>query len=139
MLIPNMELIAGRVVNQSVPSPRIRMRVRVGVTYDCDVDLVRDTLLEVANTHPNVLEDPAPSVRLEGFGDSSLSFALLCWIPDAQLDDEVASDLRFSIIGAFRERGISIPFPQRDVHIVPDKPSIGDVPKPITPSLSSPE
>ncbi len=121
LLIPNMELITGRVVNQSVPSPRMRMHVRVGVAYESDVELVRETLLEVANEHEQVLETPEPSVRLEGFGDSSLDFALLCWVPDALIDDEVASDLRLSILAAFRERGITIPFPQRDVHVVSEK------------------
>lgn len=139
MLIPNMELIAGRVTNQSVPSPRIRMRVRVGVAYESDIELVRETLLAVANEHQNVLKDPAPSVRLEGFGDSSLDFALLCWIPDAPIDDEVASDLRFAIFAAFREQGIGIPFPQRNVRIVPDKPAASATPKPQTPSSSEPD
>ncbi len=122
MLIPNMELIAARVVNQSMPSTRLRMRVRVGVAYDSDIELVRETLLDVAAQQSSVLEDPAPTVRLEAFGDSSLDCALLVWIPDAALDDEVGSDLRFAILRAFRERGIGIPYPQRDVHIVPEKP-----------------
>ena len=141
LIIPNMELIAGRVVNQSVPSPRVRARVRVGVSYDSNIDLVRDTLLEVAKKHASVLEEPAPSVRLEAFGESNLDFALLCWIPNAQIDDDVASDLRFAILGAFRERGISIPFPQHDVHITPDrskpadKPSVARTPA----SLSAPD
>lgn len=134
MLIPNMELIAGRVINQSVPSPRIRMRVRVGVAYESDVDLVRETLLEVANEHASVLEEPEPSVRLEGFGESSLDFALLCWVPEAPMDEEVASDLRFAIFAAFRERGIGIPFPKRDVRIVPDKPAATEKPKLEAPS-----
>jgi len=139
LLIPNMELIAGRVVNQSVPSPRLRIRVRVGVAYESDIDLVRDTLLEVANAHEKVLEDPAPAVRLQGFGDSSLDFALLCWIPEAPSDDEVASDIRFAIIAAFREKGISMPFPQRDVHVVSDKPKSAEAPKPATLGLAEEE
>lgn len=130
ILIPNMELIAGRVVNQSVPSPRIRIRVRIGVAYDSDVELVRNTLLEVANEHEKVLEEPGPSVRFEGFGESSLDFALQCWIPDAPIDDEVASDLRFAILAAFRAQGIGIPYPQRDVHIVSDKPMPAAAAKP---------
>lgn len=138
LLIPNMELIAGRVVNQSVPTPRMRLRVRVGVAYESDIDLVRDTLVQVANDHPSVLEEPGPAVRLEGFGASSLDFALLCWVPDAPMDDEVASDLRFAIIAAFRERGISIPYPQHDVHVVPDKPK-AETPKPATLGLPEPE
>lgn len=138
MLIPNMELIAGRVVNQSVPSPRIRTRVRVGVSYESDVDLVRETLLEVANAHPDVLEKPEPSVRIEGFGDSSIDFAVLCWIPEAPMADEVASDLRFAIIGAFREKGIGIPYPQRELHIVQDKPPAPATLKAETPLSSDP-
>ena len=139
LLIPNMELIAGRVVNQSVPSPRLRTRIRVGVSYESDIDLVRETLLEVANAHEKVLEEPTPTVRLEGFGESSLDFALLCWIPDAPIDDEVASDLRFAIIAAFREKGIAIPYPQRDVHVVSDKPKPAESPKPATLGTPAPE
>jgi len=137
LLIPNMELIAGRVVNQSVPSPRMRTRIRVGVAYESDIDLVRETLLEVASAHEKVLEEPAPTVRLEGFGESSLDFALLCWIPDAPIDDEVASDIRFAIIAAFREKGIGIPYPQHDVRVVSDKPKSAESAKPAT--LGSPE
>lgn len=120
MIIPNMELISTRVVNQSVPSTRLRMRVKVGVAYESDVELVRETLLAVAHEHPTVLEDPPPAVRLEGFAESCLDFALLCWIPEAVLDDEISSDLRFAVLRAFREKGITIPFPQRDLHIVSD-------------------
>lgn len=136
LLIPNMELISGRVINQSVPSPRLRMHVKVGVAYDSDVDLVCETLIDVANAHPKVLEDPAPLVRLEKFGDSSLDFALLCWVPEAPLDEEVASDLRFAILAAFREKGISIPFPQRDVRVVSDKPTSSEPAKSTKPSSS---
>jgi small-conductance mechanosensitive channel len=139
MIIPNMELIAGRVVNQSVPSPRIRARVRVGVAYDSNVDLVRDTLLEVAANHPNVLENPAPAVRLEAFADSSLNFALLCWLPNAQSDDEITSDIRLAILFAFRERGISIPYPHHEVHLTSDKPSATDKPRSAPATLSAPE
>jgi small-conductance mechanosensitive channel len=92
------------------------------------VKLVQETLLAVAEAHPEVLEEPATDVRLDAFSESSLDFALLCWIPDAPNDDEVASDLRFAILEAFRERGIVIPVPQRDlrIHAAPqDRPAEG--------------
>jgi potassium-dependent mechanosensitive channel len=116
-LIPNNELTSTKVVNLSMPTSKLRLRVRVSVAYDSDTTLVHETLLEIASAHPDVLAEPPPDVRLENFGDSSLDFALLCWIAEPPADDEVASDLRLAILAAFRERGVAIPFPQRDLHI----------------------
>jgi len=123
LIVPNNEIVMSRVLNLSIPTSKLRLRVRVGVAYDSDVKLVMETMLEVANNHAEVLETPAADVRLEGFGESSLDFALLCWIPDAPNDDEVASDLRLAIVEAFRERGVEIPFPQHDLRVYPAAPS----------------
>lgn len=115
LVLPNSELTSTRIVNLSSPTQKLRIHVRVGVAYDSDPELVREALLEVARAHEGVLDAPPPEVRLEQFGDSSLDFVLLCWIPDAPSDDEVASELRLGILQAFRERGIGIPFPQREL------------------------
>jgi potassium efflux system protein len=117
IIVPNSALITAEVVNHSRPTTSLRIRVGVGVAYGTDPELVRRVLADVAKLSDAVLDTPKPEVRLEDFGDSSLSFALLCWIPHARDDLRISSALRFAIERAFRESGIVIPFPQREVRI----------------------
>jgi small-conductance mechanosensitive channel len=117
IIIPNSELVTGQVINHSVPTPDLRIAIRVGVAYGSDTAHVRETLLSVARTDPELLADPAPEVRFEEFGDSSLAFSLLVWIANPRDDLRAASRLRFAIDTRFRAESIEIPFPQRDVHI----------------------
>jgi potassium efflux system protein len=117
IIVPNSELITARVINHSVPTTNLRIAVRVGVAYGTDTALTREVLLKVAAADPEVLADPAPEVRFEDFGDSSLNFSLLVWIANAREDLRAASRLRFAIDAAFRMAGIQIPFPQRDIHV----------------------
>ncbi len=118
IIVPNSELVSNRVLNQSQPTATYRVRIGVGVAYGSDVELVRSTLLDVANAHPAVLHTPPPTVFFRNFGDSSLDFELAVWLDDPQPEPAVTSDLRFAIDGTFREREINIPFPQRDLHII---------------------
>jgi small-conductance mechanosensitive channel len=118
VLVPNSKLISDEVRNLSAPSSQNRLRVEVGVAYGSDTARVRDTLLEVAAADPRVLQDPAPLVLFQEFGDSSLNFELCVWLADPQPRPVVSSELRFAIDRAFRERDIAIPFPQRDLHLV---------------------
>lgn len=117
VLVPNGDLITQQVVNQTFDDRRIRTRVEVGVAYGSDTDLVRRVLERVAEEHESVLADPAPKVWFAAFGESSLEFALLVWVPEALVQGQITSDLRFAIDRAFREEGIAIPFPQRDLHL----------------------
>jgi potassium efflux system protein len=117
MIVPNSALITAEVVNHSRPTTTLRIRVGVGVAYGTDTDLVTRVLLDVARSIEGVLDTPLPEVRFEDFGDSAMLFALLCWIPHARDDLRVGSALRFAIEKAFRKAGISIPFPQREVHM----------------------
>ena len=117
IIVPNSALITAEVVNHSRPTTSLRIRVGVGVAYGTDPELVRRVLSDVAKLSDAVLDTPKPEVRLEDFGDSSLSFALLCWIPHARDDLRISSALRFAIERAFRESGIVIPFPQREIRI----------------------
>jgi potassium efflux system protein len=117
MIVPNSALITAEVVNHSRPTTSLRIRVAVGVAYGTDTDKVRRALLDVAKSSDAVLATPLPEVRLEDFADSSMLFALFCWIPNARDDLRVASALRFAIEKAFRQAGIVIPFPQRELHL----------------------
>jgi small-conductance mechanosensitive channel len=122
IIVPNSELITAQVVNHSVPTTNLRITVRVGVAYGSDAARVREVLLGVAQADPELLKEPAPEVRLDDFGDSSLDFSLLVWIRNPREDLRAASRLRFAIAAAFRAEGIEIPFPQRDVHLKPAAP-----------------
>lgn len=118
VIVPNAELVTSRIINWSHRDPRVRIRIPVGVAYGSDLRRVREVLLEVANAHPAVLAEPPPSVLLSAFGESSLDLELAVWTAEAaQHQRRFRSDLNFAIEGAFREHGITVPFPQRDVHV----------------------
>jgi small-conductance mechanosensitive channel len=117
VIVPNTELIVGRVVNWTHGDPKIRIHVPIGVAYGSDVQLVTKLLLEIAREHPDVLDDPAPAVLFNEFGDSSLNFELLVWIPSPMIRKKVISDINYAIEAAFREHGVEIPFPQQDIYV----------------------
>ena len=127
VIVPNSQLITESVHNLTHYNNRYRLQVSVGVSYSSDVALVKKLLLEVAHAHPEIIKEPnpalenvtAPFVRFTDFGESSLDFELLAWIPDCFQRFDVASDLHFMIWEKFKEHSIKIPFPQRDVHFYP--------------------
>ena len=124
IIVPNSQLVSEAVHNLTHDNHMFRLHIAVGVSYGSDVQLVKRALIEAAHEHPQVIKDPAPTmenvtppfVRFVNFGDSSLDFELLAWIPDSFQRFDVASDLHFTIWEKFAEYGIKIPFPQRDVH-----------------------
>lgn len=127
VIVPNSQLITESVHNLTHANNLFRVQIDVGVSYDSDVDLVKKVLLEAAYEHPQVIKEPdttqgdatAPFVRFVNFGESSLDFHLLAWIPDSFQRFDVASDLHFIIWHKFKEYGITIAFPQLDVHFDP--------------------
>jgi small-conductance mechanosensitive channel len=117
-LIPNENLITNPVVNWSYSSNLIRLNLPVGVSYESDLEKARDLMLEVAQATPRVLVDPKPSCLLMGFGDSTINLELRIWINDPQNGiGRLKSELNWGIWKAFREHGIELPFPQRDIHV----------------------
>jgi small-conductance mechanosensitive channel len=117
-LIPNENLITNEVINWSYSSNLVRISLPVGVAYDSDLEKVRDLMLEVAQATPRVLVDPKPSCLLMGFGDSTINLELRVWMNDPQNGiGRVKSELNWGIWKVFRENGIELPFPQRDVHL----------------------
>jgi small-conductance mechanosensitive channel len=119
MIVPNASLVTTLVVNHSVPTSARRIWVRVGISYESDLDQVVRVLEQVAHDEPLVLETPRYEVRHQNFGDSALELALIAWIPEARDELIVASKLRFAISRAFKHEKIIIPYPQREVHVVP--------------------
>ncbi len=117
IIVPNSHFLSENVINWSYQDSKVRIHVSVGVSYGSDAELVAEALREVGRAHPEVLSDPEPQIQFLSFGDSSLNFDLLVWIADPTRQYFVVSDLNFAIVQAFRERDITIPFPQRDLHV----------------------
>jgi small-conductance mechanosensitive channel len=118
IIVPNSEFTSSRVVNWTANDRSVRFSIAVGVSYGSDPAKVRDLLLATARNHPDVLDDPAPDVLFDSFGDSALNFQLRVWtIRQVQTPKVLASDLYFAIFEIFRKEGIEIPFPQRDLHV----------------------
>jgi potassium efflux system protein len=120
VIVPNSELIASQVTNWMLHDTRGRARIPVGVAYGSDTQKVKAILEQVAADHPRIVNDgssPKPKVLFRGFGESSLDFELRCFISDIDERLQVVSDLNFAIDAAFRENGVEIPFPQRDLHV----------------------
>jgi small-conductance mechanosensitive channel len=116
-LVPNSILLENRVSNWTFTDNAMRDSIEVGVAYGSSAHDVKQTLLSVAKSHGLVLDKPAPSVQFKKFGDNALDFSLLYWFDALRIRPPViASDLHFMVDHAFREAGIRIAFPQRDVH-----------------------
>ena len=118
IIVPNADFISSKVVNWSYTNRDVRFNFPVGVSYSSDPEQVRTVLLDIARTHPGVIQNPGPSVLFQEFGDSSLNFVLRVWTKEfATIPGVLRSELNFAIHRAFKEQGIEIPFPQRDLHI----------------------
>ncbi|WP_435254395.1 mechanosensitive ion channel family protein [Tenacibaculum sp. A30] len=121
LVIPNHKYLSNSLYNWTQNGTTTRENVTVGVAYGSDVALVKKLLLQAANEHSKVYQHPAPLVLFENFGDSSLDFKLVFTLNDSFQAAIPKSDIRFRIDELFREHNISIPFPQRDIHIVDAK------------------
>jgi small-conductance mechanosensitive channel len=115
LIVPNSELITGRVLNWTHRDSLGAVNVKVGVGYNSDPQQVIAILTKCAEDHPQVLRTPAPGAALEAFGDSALMFNLRVSLPDIDKAAGVQSDLRIAIFNALREAGIDIPFNQLEV------------------------
>jgi small-conductance mechanosensitive channel len=117
-LIPNENLITSEVINWSYSDKAVRLKVPVQVSYDDDPIRAMDLLVEVGRGHPRVEDAPAPVARLMGFGDSGIELELRVWIDDPQEGvNNIRSELNVEIWKAFKREGITIPYPQRDLHL----------------------
>jgi len=120
MLVPNSELISGRVTNWVLHNPYGRLRIRVGVAYGSDINKVKQILEAVSHENKSVITDgrvSPPKALFMGFGDSALEFELRVRIFDIKKRYDVVSELNFKIDEEFQKNRIIIPFPQRDIHI----------------------
>ncbi len=124
VIVPNSELIANKVSNWMLRDPWGRITIPVSVAYGSDVATVIRVLLSVTVDHPFILKDrpevPNPKVLFRRFGDSALEFELRCFIRQIDKMMDVTHDMNVAIDREFRQAGITIPFPQRDIHVIND-------------------
>ncbi|UOR16822.1 mechanosensitive ion channel [Qipengyuania aquimaris] len=117
-LIPNENLMINQVENWSYSSKNVRMQVPVGVSYEADMDLAEKLMLEAAKSCDRILKAPPPTVWMSEYGDNSVNFVIHCWIRDPEDGvGNVRSAVLKKLWWLFKDNGIEIPFPQRDIHI----------------------
>lgn len=117
LLVPNKEFITGHLLNMSLSDNINRVQVSVGVAYGSDVRLAMDLMMEAATTNERVLEDPAPFVSFDQFGDNALTLNLRCFLDSLEFRLATLSELHTAINDKFNAAGIVIAFPQRDLHL----------------------
>ncbi|WP_194756778.1 mechanosensitive ion channel family protein [Aliidiomarina indica] len=117
-LIPNENLITSEVINWSYADRNVRLRIPVDVSYSTDLDKATEVIKECAHASPRVLTTPEPNAWVTDFGDSGITIELRVWIADPENGFEnVRSPIRLAIWRALKEHNITIPFPQRDLHV----------------------
>lgn len=124
-LIPNETLITTEVINWSYTDRNVRLKIPVSISYDNDPEQAMVLMLEAAKASSRVLADPPPAARLMAFGDNGIELELRVWLQDPELGlGSVRSDVNVAIWRAFKQAGIVIPYPQRDLHIVGGVPAM---------------
>ncbi len=126
VIVPNSHFIGSIVVNRSLDSETVRLKIHANASYDSDPRVVERVLLEVAAGHHGIHKDPEPVVIFEAFGESSLKFYLWVWTSEyAHRPDTIQSDINFAISAAFKANDIDVPLPQLDIFV---KPPIAETP-----------
>ena len=115
--IPNANITNSKIINESVPKNRFRLRIKVGVAYGSDLDQVEKLLLKIAESNQLVSESPVPRVRIRSFEDSAVEFELLCWAYHPENKGRLMHQLYRSVYNDFKAADIVIPFPQRELHL----------------------
>lgn len=124
LIIPNHIFLTNTIYNYTQNHNITRESIQVGVAYGSDVNLVTTTLLELAENQEGILRSPKAFVQFEDFGDSALLFSLYFFVSDSFGVPKIRSDMRYKLDAKFRANKITIPFPQRDVHVYQNSPFV---------------
>lgn len=124
VILPNSDLINNPVGNWTHRNKLGRIEIPIGVAYGTDAKRAHELLLDIARSHPLVLKNPEPFVLFVAFAESSLNFEVRVFLSDVNNSGIVQNDLRFAILEAFEREHIDIPFPQRNIRVVGDKPTL---------------
>ena len=117
IILPNSTLTGSQLINWTHGHETSRFEIKIGVDYSTDIHKAMKIMLDIAEKHPMVVKDPKPFVRLFDFGNSSVDLVLLFWSDEVFRVENVKSEIRIKVFDSFREHGITIPFPQRVVHM----------------------
>ncbi|MES2733521.1 MAG: mechanosensitive ion channel domain-containing protein [Bacteroidota bacterium] len=117
IIVPNSKFIVDNVTNWSHAHMLTRFSVKVHTSYQCDPEHVRQVLLDCLKPYKDIAAKPSPFVRLNDFAESSLDFELLFWTTNMWRIEHLKSEIRFTIYKAFKENNITIPMPQREIHV----------------------
>jgi potassium efflux system protein len=117
LLVPNKEFVTGRLLNWSLSDPITRLHIELGVAYGTDMDEAMAIVCKAATQHPLILDDPAPFVTFDEFGDNSLNISLRCYLEELEKRLSTASAIRLEINRTLKAANICVSFPQRDVHL----------------------
>jgi potassium efflux system protein len=117
VIVPNSILISSQVTNWTLTQQRRRGELAVPVVYDTDPDRVIDLLIEVAESHQNVLRDPEPTALFLGFGNNALNFELRFWVAQAEIHQQVKSELGVKVAAALKKSGIEIALPRQEMYV----------------------
>jgi len=124
-IVPNKEFVTGKLLNWTLSDKTNRIVVKLGVAYGTDTERAMSLLQEIADEHPLIMKDPPPVVGFEGFGDSTLDLVLRCFLANLDNRLKVTTQLHVQIDRQFKDAGIEIAFPQRDLHIRSLPPHFG--------------
>jgi potassium efflux system protein len=128
LIIPNKDVITGKVLNWTLTDQVNRIQIQIGIAYGSDTERAAELLREAAHNHPDVLKDPPPMVTFEAFNDSSLKFVLRCFLPNLESRQHAVHELNMEIDRKFREHGIEIAYPQHDIHVRTMATRFGNLP-----------
>ena len=122
VIVPNSDILNSRLVNWTHNAARRMYLLEVGVHYDSDIDKVIEVLYEAAERCPDIMSTPPPEVFLMEFGDSSINFEIAVWTSTQVFRPRRLKSLyNIEVVKLFKENDVTIPYPQRDVHLIPPK------------------
>ena len=117
IIIPNNQIMLRDIINYTIISEDIRVRINIGIAYDADMQKAKSAILKVAQATEGVADDPPPKVVVRNFGESSVDLQLRVWIHDARRRMDTISDITDKIKETFDAEGIEIPYPKRDIYM----------------------
>ncbi len=117
LIVPNKEFVTGRLINWTLSDRVLRIELPIGIAYGSDIALVKKLILETVERHDAIMDDPAPTVFFIGFADGVLNFIMRAHCADLDNASATKDELLTAIEASFRENGIQLPFPQRDIHL----------------------
>jgi small conductance mechanosensitive channel len=117
IIIPNNEIMKRDIVNYTIISTKIRVRINIGIAYDADIEKTKEIIIDVAKSVDWISKTPAPKVVVRNFGESSVDLQLRVWIDDARRRMDTISHVTDKIKTEFDRQGVEIPYPKRDITI----------------------